>query len=150
MKIRRDDEYNAVNAPNHEFEYQLFYLAKVLVIQMRYTDFYDYLLYNPSGWKNYEKGILAPENDKKRDEILAMDPELADFSKDRRLKFFMHRTSGEGFPPAPSPPSLMRILRFTGLVETSGETRKATEQAAQYKMHEKTEMNEMDRKFREE
>jgi|LGVF01.1.fsa_nt_gb hypothetical protein len=91
-------------------EDQLFYLAKVLVIQMSYLDFYDYLLINPSGWKTYEEA-------NNEDEILTRDPDLKNHWRNRQLRLFMQRTSVAGFPIPPKSPILERILRFTGIVE---------------------------------
>lgn len=97
-------------------ENQQFYLAKVLVTQMSYTDFYDYLLVNPSGWSMYEEylssGILP-------DDIQKKDSDFVNCWNDRHLRLFMQKTQGYNFPPAPSPTILEHILRFVGIVEKS-------------------------------
>ena len=123
-----------------EDDNQLFYLAKALIIQMSYTEFYDYLILNPSGWQKYEEVFSFSGGD--RNEALAEDPDLNIHWKDRRLYHFMRRTretslksnaqnSDKGFPPPPSPQTLERILRFTGIVEGSGDT--ARERSKDYK-----------------
>jgi hypothetical protein len=97
-------------------EIPLFNLAEVLVIQMSYTDFYDYLLINPSGWDLYENLRLASEEVIKNN-ILKSDPDLAIVWQNRHLRLFMEEMSSGFFPPIPPPRILKKILRFTAIVE---------------------------------
>jgi hypothetical protein len=107
--------------PSNEAEHQLFYLAKILIIQMNFSEFYDYLLYNPNGLKLWEEKYPVLK-DGRREEIELASPELLVHLENRRLNFFMERSSGSDFPQPPSSSSLERILRFTGLVERSMES----------------------------
>jgi hypothetical protein len=115
-----EDKNNKKKEENiKEIKQQNFYLAKILIIQMSYTNFYDYLLIDPSGWQTYENKLLN-EKAQGRQRILKENLELANIWKDRRLRFFMDKTSGSKFFPAPSVHTLERILRFTGLVSEEG------------------------------
>jgi hypothetical protein len=115
---------------------QLFYLAKVLVIQMSHPDFYDYLLVNPKGWWRYEEIVGASTEEVRHERdgrafwrspqvgLLRQYQDLSDYWEKRDLRAFMMRTGGEGFPAPPSPPTLERILRLTSIVERTDKTSK--------------------------
>ena len=107
---------------NNKKQDQLFYLAKVLVIQMSHTDFYDYLLFNPAGWDMYERILLEGESQeglKNKEKIFHDDSKFSRLWENRHLRFFMTRTSGTGFPDPPSELILERTLKFTGIVDGS-------------------------------
>jgi hypothetical protein len=102
---------------------QLFFLAKILVLQMSYTEFYDYILLNTERWARYEQGVRYKHGAEAGDELNALTrehPSLARHLDNERLLYFMWRTSGEGFPALPPRPVLDRLLRFTGIVDRSG------------------------------
>jgi hypothetical protein len=110
---------NAEKIEDVPYDIQLFYLAEVLVIQMSYTDFYDYLLMNPWGWGLYEDLRKAPGVGAtgSKESILKQDPDLAIVWQNRHLRLFMKGMSGEIFPPPPPLPILEKLLRFAAFFE---------------------------------
>lgn len=125
-------------------EYQRFYLAKVLVLQMAYTDFYDYLLVDPDGWFKYEQ-LIRLERGRDTDGYLDHEPDLGTHWQNRHLRLFMRQTHGEGFPPAPSGSTLERIIRLTGTVErkqpSEGRKQEDNQFQARYKLAPGTEQS---------
>jgi hypothetical protein len=121
---------DVANTGDIKYEDQLFYLAKILVIQMSYTDFYDYLIVNPSGWKAYEEDL---QNPLKKEDLSQKYPELATHLQNIHLSAFMRRTSGDDFPQPPSPLTLERVLRFTGIIARNEPTRTGEMERSHFK-----------------
>jgi phosphopantetheinyl transferase (holo-ACP synthase) len=108
------------------YEDKLFYLAKILIIQMIFPDFYDYLVYNSEGWELFEK-ILNKEDSTKVENIFKEYPEIKKFSENKNLKKFMYDTCchiNDVVPQTPSPTTIERIIQLTGIVE--GKTSKTS------------------------
>lgn len=99
-----------INYPDNKKE---FYLAKILIIQMLFPNFYDYLTYSPDGMEEIEGNLQFMRSPDKLKTILEKFPELKQFfdQKDNKFLRFMVDTfsSTEDFPKNP-PVSVIKYL----------------------------------------
>jgi len=99
---------------------QEFYLAKLLVLQMQFADFYEFLSLHPEGWQSYELELIkAPEVDE-LDRFLNKNPNYKVFWENERLQTFMTSTVDHAQLNIPDPPeanvvkSLMKAMNLVG------------------------------------
>jgi len=112
-----DDELNKFN--NYPEKDRYFFLAKILIIQMIYPDFYDFLVYDSQGLELYEKfidteGIIVVDKEPRNKR-----QELEPYLKNRDLKKFMENThcGTNIFPKQPPHYVIKYLLLLTGFVE---------------------------------
>jgi len=134
---------------NYSEEDKLFFLAKILIIRMRYPEFYDFLISDNKALEYYEEAIhdstveihseskpLKPTkfvDQAKR--VLGEYPDLKSFWEMRDLRRFLYDTccGTNGFPQMPSSHIIEYLLLLTSFVE--GGKSKPIEK------HEQTEFN---------
>jgi len=98
---------------------RLFFLAKILIIRMIYTEFYDYLVYNNQVLDHFEQAVIDGTEGILDKEIIISYPELEPYLKMRDLrKFFENTSCGTNVFPQTPPLSVIKyLLLLTGLVE---------------------------------
>ncbi len=102
-------------------EVQNIYLAKLLILQLSFPDFYRQLQSFPQDWKVVEENLEAfsVEDPKQREDWLQAKPALAGVHNNTGLKVFMTKTSREydpRFPPPPDPGIVDSLLQTVSLV----------------------------------
>ena len=98
-------------------EIQNIYLAMLLVIQMNFPNYYYYLSYNPGDWAFLEQKVLKAANTRDAQDALLLKGELKGiWDEDRDLQRFMEKTSGGGYPEAPSAQNVLNLFQVTNLV----------------------------------
>ncbi|UCF04392.1 MAG: hypothetical protein JSV33_10655 [bacterium] len=114
-------------------EHYSFYMAKLLIIQMKYQEFYTKLKLDSAAWADYEVHVLPPEG---RDEFLSKRKDLVPFWEDEYLRSFMIRTSNainSKFPPKPSAIVVGSLIKMISLVspdETYQQSERSFDQRA--------------------
>jgi hypothetical protein len=100
-------------------EIRLYYLAKLVIIQMMYPDFYDFLTYFPNGWKEIEEAV-----NKEQDEInrfIESYSNFRDILTNMDIIRFMKNTSyvvkDSSFPMPPDENVVKIMIEYTGLLE---------------------------------
>ena len=120
FRIRDSD--NATGIP-HEF--QDFYLAKLLIFQMTFTEFYTHLKIYPDAWQLYEEKLINAQSFEDRDRVFNEEmPSIEPFWKNEYLKAFMANTAGKretGFPIAPNRSIVESLIKAIDLVSRSSE-----------------------------
>ena len=105
-------------------ERQNFYLAKILVFQMSFPEFYQHLRHHLGDWRYLEENVILQNQAAKGQENLKDKKELARFWEDESFQDFMGKTSkrsSQNYPPAPSSDIVEALLEATSLVtETLG------------------------------
>jgi hypothetical protein len=110
-------------------EMQNIYLAKLLVFQMMFLDFYQYLRMHPDAWENLEKVIVnfspSTREDKLGDDKIALKP----FVKDESLTDFMFNTADrrESMFHYPGPPSAEIVSLLLHAINLVSDSRPSTE-----------------------
>ncbi|NQU47961.1 MAG: hypothetical protein HQ519_04885 [Planctomycetes bacterium] len=103
---------------------QRFYLAKLLVIQMQFPKFYEFLLMDPRAWQAYEMELLYCPTPETRDEFLKQSESYRGFWMDHDLRRFMLITGGNAdtmvFPPAPAEMETAQIIKMVNMVRPGG------------------------------
>lgn len=101
-KTNRNVYSPSSNLPQLSEQEQNFYLAKLLIFQMSFSEFYTYLKLNPDAWQYIEKNIVATEGSDMESAIGKM-PGIEEFWKDDKFRHFMENTSKKQgkFPDAP-------------------------------------------------
>jgi predicted KAP-like P-loop ATPase len=100
-------------------ERQNFYLAKILVFQMRFPEFYQYLWHHPDEWRYLEEYVILQNDSEKGKEKLRDKTELTRFWENASFRDFMSKTSKRSFqnyPPAPSSDLVEALLGAISLV----------------------------------
>lgn len=100
-------------------EAQNMYLAKILVFEMNFPDFYRHLQHNPGDWEYLVEKVIWGETSAKSSDALETREKLKLFWDDSAFQDFMSRTSGRSFekyPPAPGEEVVVLLLRATNLV----------------------------------
>lgn len=101
------------------------YLAKLLVFQMRFLDFYQYLQHHPEAWELVEK-IAVNVPPAKRGDLSDDKGALKPFVDDTSLMDFMSSTTGNWnekklyYPESPNTEIVSRLLETVNLVSDSG------------------------------
>ncbi len=114
-----DDADEESGGPEDEQGHTLYYLAKVLVLQLSFPEFYSYLIGHMGSWESYEE--LFQKDQSGRSKYFDNDAGLRRFYEDDWLRLFMRETQeAQGFPPAPSEETLGYILQFAGIVGDLG------------------------------
>lgn len=93
-----------------EHEIQYVYCAKLLIIQMRFQEFYYYLKQNPDSWWILEKQILNKEYNNIKDEMLNEKPGLRNFLDNEIFIQFMDRTRTQNFYKEPPNKEIVKSL----------------------------------------
>lgn len=105
-------------------ETQNIYLAKILVFEMSFIDFYQHLHFYPGDWAYLEKNVIQQDDGQKRQEALEKKEKLVEFWKNASFQNFMRKTSGRSYgnyPSAPGEEIVLLLLQAINLVtETSG------------------------------
>lgn len=106
-------------------EVQNIYLAKILVFEMNFPDFYRHLQRNPGDWEYLVEKVIQGDTGEEREKALEKNKSLNLFWNDLpAFKEFMGKTSGRSYgkyPPAPGEEVVSLLLRATNLVtEISG------------------------------
>ena len=101
-------------------EAQNIYLAKILVFEMNFPDFYRHLQHNPGDWEYLVEKVIQGDTGKIREDALEKNKKLNFFWNDSSaFKDFMSKTSGRSYgkyPPAPGEEIVALLLRATNLV----------------------------------
>jgi predicted KAP-like P-loop ATPase len=121
---------NPVNQENYLFiesdsqgislDEQNFYLAKLLIFQMSYPDFYKYLKTSPNAWEVFEREIIGASEVRERENIFEKFPVLEDFWKDEYFKSFMAqsaRNNKNNFYEAPSANIVLSLMKAISLID---------------------------------
>ncbi len=100
------------------------YLAKLLVIQMQFPKFYEFLLMDPRAWQAYEMELLYSPTPETRDEVLKQSESYRGFWMDHDLRRFMLITGGNAdsmvFPLAPAEMETAQIIKMVNMVRPGG------------------------------
>lgn len=97
-------------------EEQRFYLAKLLIFQMSFLDFYQYLKRNPDAWHFYSYRLIQASSLDDRSSVLKDRPGMEIFWNDDRLRKFMEKTERGVFPLAPNEKKLEPLIQAINLV----------------------------------
>ena len=122
IKNRDIDEAFDININNDLFvseENQRFYLAKLLIFQMTFLDFYLYIKQHPDAWYIYGEKLIKANTLEERKKVIEEYPGLNKFWDDIRLKNFMEKTQGDDFPKAPSGDEIEPLIQAISLVSDS-------------------------------
>jgi ABC-type oligopeptide transport system ATPase subunit len=98
---------------------QRVYLAKLLVFQMSFPDFYVHLRHSPHSWQNLERDLVLQDNTDRRRQVLREEPELAPFWDNAFFKKFMQETAPHqtlSYPEAPDAETVSQLLGAISLV----------------------------------
>lgn len=109
---------------------QLYYLAKLLVLQLSFDKFYSYLEHHPEAWRVFEIEIIGAPSLEERQKVFKHLPGIEEFWNDQRFRVFMERTSAaQNMDPrflSPPPPAvvsaLLRAVNIVGRVTWLSET----------------------------
>jgi len=122
IKNRDIDEvfdFSDDNNFNVSEENQRFYLAKLLIFQMTFLDFYLYLKQHPDAWHIFGEKLIKADSLENRNKIFEEYPGMARFWEDVRLKNFMEKTQGENYPDTPSRQEIEPLIQAISLVSES-------------------------------
>jgi len=119
--------YESVNPlPALSRETQDIYLAKLLVFQMMFLDFYQYLRLHPNAWESLEKIVVEVQPANREAELGDNKTALKSFVNDESLTNFMSRTTGDWnrdklhYPESPKAEIVSLLLQAVNLVSDSG------------------------------
>ena len=114
--------YDQVAAPLPDMRTQNIYLAKILVFQMNFPDFYMNLQLYPGDWEYLEKDIIEANSTEDRANALLIRPELEPFlKKNPHLIAFVRKTAAsKGDPGPPREEIVSQLLQITNLVRSGG------------------------------
>ena len=98
---------------------QNMFLAKILVFQMSFPDFYLHLQRYSGDWEYLDKYIIQEDDAEKRKLALKDKEELERFWKNTDLQTFMRKTSGRSYKGAPGGEVVSLLLQATNLVQTT-------------------------------
>lgn len=97
-------------------EDQQFYLAKLLLLQLKYTDFYNFLSLEPESWEIYDQAIASSDSGEQNTYFIERE-ELKGYWSNKSLKLFMQNThEANNFPPPPEKGVVYALLNMTSLV----------------------------------
>jgi len=118
---RNIDEALDINISNRfvSEENQKFYLAKLLIFQMTFLDFYLYLKQHPDAWYIYGEKLIKANSLEDRKRIFEEYPGMVNFWEDLRFKNFMEKTQGENFPDTPLRDEIEPLIQAISLVSDS-------------------------------
>ncbi len=107
-------------------ETQDIYLAKMLVFEMSFPEFYRHLQFYPGDWAYLEKDVIQQDDGQRAREALEKQEKLALAAlwKDASFQIFMRKTSGHSYgnyPPAPNEEIVSLLLRAINLVAETSE-----------------------------
>jgi hypothetical protein len=108
---------------------QDFYLAKLLIIQLCFDKFYDFLEVYPHIWAYIEEHLLREDFPTKDNDVFRNYPGLFEIWNDQRLRKFMVETSkgvSDDFPTSPDGEVLASLMRALNLVTTPSTTTTTT------------------------
>lgn len=116
--IKKSPSY--INSDKHtsislNIETQNFYLAKLLVIQMVFTDFYSHLKLHPEDLEYFHLLATAETTDA-RDNLINKRPIIRSFWENEYLRNFMNKTAKTAFPNAPNEIVVESLLRAINLI----------------------------------
>lgn len=100
------------------------YLAKILVFQMSFPDFYIHLQRHPGDWQYMEQQLINAPGAAQVEPALQAKPELRPFWEDDDLRNFMTNTAFRNtapFPPSPSKEVVELLLQAVSLVTETPE-----------------------------
>lgn len=113
---------------------QRFYLGKLLVMQMEFPHFYEYLVLNPDAWRGYEHDLITAPTLEHRDTLLKQKPSLEAFWKNAALRRFMESAvkgapgnEGLTIPEAPKPEIAALLIKMVNLVSPPTERSSGSE-----------------------
>jgi hypothetical protein len=116
--------------PTISLETQDIYVAKLLVFQMMFLDFYQHLRQYPDAWENLERLVVDIQPAKREAELRDNKTAFKLFVNDDNLTNFMSNTTGIWnqlrFPKAPKAEVVSLLLQATNLVSDSGPTTEAS------------------------
>lgn len=99
---------------------QKFYVAKLLILQMAFSQFYDHIKENLNDWDTFSTKIVRAVTDTQRKTNLDKSPRLKTFwSEDLRLRAFMDKTEQEPFPQPPKANQLAPLIQAISIVSES-------------------------------
>ncbi|HEY9205406.1 MAG TPA: P-loop NTPase fold protein [Candidatus Methanoperedens sp.] len=120
-EIIKGGAYTYIDDDNREYGLdpmlQDFFLAKLLIFQMSFSNFYSHLKLYPDDWEIYQRQLLYQGL---KPSILQQRPDLEEFWNDEQLRRFMDKTSGLSNPPdPPSAKIVSELLKTIILVSPS-------------------------------
>lgn len=119
---------NQNNFQNISQEDQRFYLAKLLIFQMTFTDFYNHLKTYPDAWQLYENELIKAETLPDRDKAIQKMPSIEPFWRNEYLKAFMRNTAEServNFPCAPDKNMVESLIKAIDLISRSDDKRQS-------------------------
>lgn len=99
-------------------EEQNMHLAKILVFQITFPDFYQHLQFSPGDWAYLYKYIIQADA-KDRDGTLKDREDLRQFWENKTLCAFISNTSGDRYGGIPRGEVVSLLLQATNLVQTT-------------------------------
>jgi len=131
--INPNNNSDLISFNDYSKDDKLFFLAKILIIQMVYPEYYDYLLYDNDGLNTFTLGKnLQQKQPDKFKKFLLENPDIEYVLNNRDLKRFMTLTEHfqTDFPENP-PPHIMRyLLLLAGVVEGKIKEGKSSDKSA--------------------
>jgi energy-coupling factor transporter ATP-binding protein EcfA2 len=100
---------------------QNMHLARLLVFQISFPDFYQQLYLSPGDWMYLYKFVIEADA-KERDTTLKEREELRPFWEDKALRAFISNTSGDRYKGVPRGEVVELLLQATSLVQTTSPT----------------------------
>ncbi len=95
------------------------HLARILVFQISFPDFYQHLQLSPGDWAYLNKFIIQEDNAEKRQNELKAREDLKNFWDNKNLRTFISNTSGHPYGDVPRGEAVSLLLQATNLVQTT-------------------------------
>jgi len=119
-------EPQIVNNNFIEPQHQQFYLAKLLIFQMVFLEFYMFLKQHPESWFLYGEKLIKAGSLENRNKAIEELPTIKIFWDDERLRTFMEKTQGENYPPTPKDSEIAPLIQSISLVSGSSRSEKSS------------------------
>ncbi|MFH0785162.1 MAG: P-loop NTPase fold protein [Pseudomonadota bacterium] len=111
-----------------EPHHQKFYLAKLLIFQMVFLDYYLFLKQHPESWFLYVENLIKADSLEGRKKAFESLPAIEKYWNDERLRQFMEKTHGGEFPPTPKETEIYPLIQAISLVSGSERSEKSSNQ----------------------
>lgn len=114
LQLQQSENVSPINDSSLEQATQDFYLAKLLIFQMNFTDFYFHLQQHPDAWRIFENS--SARNILEGGKIVAEDPALTKFWQNESLKYFTEINPSNKFPHPPDSEMVLALINAINLV----------------------------------
>jgi len=100
-------------------EKQKYFIAKLLIFQMEFLDFYNFIKSNHSAWHTFASKIVNAVNEKERNSALEHYKNLEFFwNTNEKLKMFMIQTETPEFYPPPTAKQLSPMIQAISIASS--------------------------------